>query len=48
MYVLDEYSELGQELNNGLVIDPPGFFLIPKLGAYATVHLKIDWQIHFI
>ena len=34
MYVSDEYSELGQKLKNGLVIDPPGFFKIPKLGAY--------------
>ena len=25
MHVSDEYSELGQELKNGLVIDPPGF-----------------------
>ena len=26
MYVSDEYSELGQELKNSLVIDPPRFF----------------------
>ena len=26
MYVSDEYSELGQELKNGLVIDPPRFW----------------------
>ena len=25
MHVSDEYSELGQELKNGLVIDPPRF-----------------------
>ena len=40
MYVSDEYSELGQELKNGLVIDPPSFKKIPKLGAYARVNIK--------
>ena len=27
MHVSDEYSELGQELKNGLVIDPPPGFV---------------------
>ena len=30
MYVSDEKSELGQELKNGLVTGPPGFFKTSK------------------
>ena len=43
MYVLDEYSELGQELKNGLIIDPPGFLKNSKtwrlcLGIYLYIY----------
>ena len=49
MYVSDEYSELGQELKNGLVIDPPRFWkkfqnLAPMLGSAACAtmyHINI-------
>ena len=36
MYVSDEYSELGQELINGLVIDPPRF--CKKFQNLAPMH----------
>ena len=36
MYVSDEYSELGQELKNGFVIDPSGCFL--KFQNLAPMH----------
>ena len=41
-----------KELKNGLVIDPPGFFLIPKLGAYGAEHsvllfyTEVRWLSH--
>ena len=56
MYVSEEYSELRQELKNGLLIDPPRFCkkfqnLAPmalNASHTAVTHLETDvWEIPF-
>ena len=52
MHVSDEYSELGQELKNGLVIDPPRFCkkfqnLAPMELRDAAVRTKPQYILHW-
>ena len=53
MYVSDEYSELGQEIKNGLVIDPPRFCknfqnLAPMAHIISLLFILFEKQQNYI